>query len=521
LRMLVRDTENTIAIAHVSNNPIRNLREGFAQHDLSGALRNLARAVAGHDLEAMNLSPEAADAFVGGAVMRLGSGQEGGIRRTTSENILDSEAKVRSFWNRVKETGRAYKEVASVGEDINRLAVYKRARDEGASHTLASFAARDLQDFTLKGAASWVRVITDLTPFLNARAQGLYKLGRVAADSDRSVMAAVGGRMAKSLAMKATAVISVMALGDLALRAIYADDPDWKNRTDDDINMNWWFKVGDTQFRIPKGFEMAAISRVLSSGVEVFFDKEMTGERFVGNIWKLLAQNLQVQLPAAVQPLYDVRTNETALGRPIVPKGLENLLPEERYTGGTSLPSRWVSAGVNKGLRAVGISSEGPSPVQLDYLVRAYGGWAASTVLAQADRLVRLGSDEPVRPSQDLLASLTQGMVRGEPGSSSRYVDMLYQQGKVIEQAWATYQSLIKDGHAAEARDFFEANKDALRRHGLISGVMRLEGDLNRQARLISNHPDPRVTADQKAEALRRINEMRKRAAEQAFTAGR
>lgn len=518
-RMLVRDTENVIGIAHVSYNPIKNLRDGFAQHDLSGALQNVARAIGGRDLEPLKLSDTAANAFVGGGLMRLGSGQEGGIRRTTAENILDNEARVRKFWNRVSDVGRAYKEAASVGEDINRLAVYKNAIDAGASHEAASFAARDVQDFTLKGAAHWVRVLTDVTPFLNARAQGLYKIGRVAADADRSVMAAVGGRMGKSLAMRAVAVVGAMALADLALAGIYQDDPDWKNRTDDDINLNYWFKVGDTEFRIPKGFEMAALSRLLSSGVEAFFSPEMTGERWAGNFWKILSQNLQVQLPAIAQPIYDVATNQTALGRPLVPKGLENLLPEERFTSSTTMPSRWAASALNAITRAVGMNVGGVSPIQLDYLVNGYGGWAAASVLRTADMIVRPLTDEPVQPSRDWAAFLSQGMVRTEPSSSSRYIDLLYRQGQQVEQAWATYQNMIKEGHAAEARDFFEANKDQLRRHGIISGVMRLEGDLNRQARLITNHPDPRVTAEQKADALRRINEVRKRAAEGAFRA--
>ncbi len=516
LRMLVRDTQNTMATTHVSLNPIKNLADGFAQHDMGGALTNLARSMAGQELQAMKLDPQAADAFVGGGLMRLGSGQEGGIRRTTAANILDTPDKLGEFWHRISNVARAYKEVAAVGEDVNRLALYKQARETGSSHTEASFSARDLQDFTLEGAAQWVRVLGDLTPFLNARAQGLYKLGRVAADSDRSVMAAVGGKVAKSLTMRAAAMIGAMAVADLALQAIYADDPDYKKRTEDDLNMNWWFKVGDTQFRIPKGFEMSAISRLLSSGAEVFFNPEMTGERWVGNLWNLLGQNLQVQLPAVLQPAYDVATNTSRLGRAITPRGLEDLRSEQQSTGSTTLVSRGASAVANTVTRGLGLG-ETLSPIQMDYLVQAYGGWSAATVLAAADRVARTMSDEPTKPEGDLLATLTQGMMRNDPNPSSRYVDMLYKQGKEVERAYATYRDILTRGHAAEAQQFFRDNQETLQKHGMVAGLMRLEGNLNKQVRLVSNNPDS--TPEQKRLQILQLTAMKNRAAQQVFGA--
>lgn len=514
LRMLVRDTQNTLATSHVSANPIKNIADGFAQHDLGGALNNLGRALAGQELTAMKLDPKAADAFVGGGLMRLGSGQEGGIRRTTAANILDAPDKISEFWHRISNVARAYKEVAAVGEDVNRLAVYKQAREAGASHTEASFAARDLQDFTLKGTAQWVRVLTDLTPFLNARAQGLYKLGRIASDADRSVMAAVGGKMAKSLTMRAVAVIGAMAVADLALHAIYADDPDYKKRTDDDLNMNWWFKVGDTQFRIPKGFEMAAISRLLSSGAEVFFNKEMTGERWVGNLWNILGQNLQVQLPAALQPAYELATNESRMGRPITPRGLEDLRSEQQSTPNTTLISRGVSDVANTVTRGLRLG-ETLSPIQMDYLVQGYGGWAAATVLGMADKVARAFSSEPEKPESDLLANLTQGMVRNDPSPSSRYIDLLYKQGKEVERAYATYRDLLQRGRVAEAKEFFEDNKADIQKHGIVSSVMRLEGNLNKQIRLITDNPD--MSGERKRLEIQKLTALKQQAAERAM----
>jgi len=210
-----------------------------------------------------------------------------------------------------------------------------------------------------------------------------------------------------------------------------------------------------------------------------------------------------------------VRTGTTALGRPMTPRGLEDLRPESRYTQNTTLLSRGASDLINRGLRALSFSSGGPTPIQLDYLVNGYGGWAASTVLNQADKFARAFSSEPEKPEGDLLANLTQGMVRNDPNPSSRYIDLLYKQGKDIEQAYASYRDLLNRGHAAEAKEFFEDNRDQIQKHGIVSAVMKLEGNLNKQVRLIADNPV--MSSERKKLEIQKLVAMKQRAAERAM----
>ena len=86
-----------------------------------------------------------------------------------------------------------YQETGDRSETINRAAIYQQARKAGRSHLEASYAARDLMDFTAGGTFSAIRMLSQVVPFFNARLQGMYKLGRGAA-ADPARFAAVTGR---------------------------------------------------------------------------------------------------------------------------------------------------------------------------------------------------------------------------------------------------------------------------------------------------------------------------------------
>lgn len=57
------------------------------------------------------------------------------------------------------------------------MALYNQMRERKLTHLQASFAARDLLDF-MQGSWPAFRLVTQVVPFMNARVQGLYKLGR-------------------------------------------------------------------------------------------------------------------------------------------------------------------------------------------------------------------------------------------------------------------------------------------------------------------------------------------------------
>jgi conjugative element/phage-associated large polyvalent protein len=519
LRVTIRDTEQAIATAPMSYNFLNNIRTGFAMNDLPGAMQNVARAIAGQEQVRLHLSDEAASAIAGGAVMRLGSGQETGIRKTDLNTMLSTPADINAFWNHISKIARAYKEVSAQSEDVNRFALYHKLIAEGIPHDMAVFAGRDLEDFTLKGAGMAARILTQTVPFLNAWAQGLYKVVRASANADKNIAGAVAGRLAASTARRVGIVLSVTTLLNLGLDALYKDDEDYKKRTETDRNSNYWFKFGPIQVRIPMGFEIAALARAAAIGIEAFYDKEMTPRRVINNVESIAMTNMAMNpIPQEAAPLVDIFRNQTGTGAPIERMGFENMQPEERYNINSTLAARGLSTVGNQAARAIaGQQAQFFSPVQLDYLTNAYFGWLGSTIAWTADLFVRSLSHEPVRPTVDLWNRYTGGMISTQTTQQSRYVDLLYQQADGINRAYGTYEDMINRGRYGEAKDFFVANKDAMIKHGLIGGITTLEGEMNREIRRVENRTD--LSAEQKRIQIMKLSAIKNRSAENVFGA--
>ena len=132
------------------------------------------------------------------------------IRSGVDESqILDTPAKVKKA---LGDAWHAYQELGDRGESVNRAVIYDRARAAGKSHLEASYEARDLLDFTMSGKWAAVRLLTQTVPFLNARIQGLYRLGRGA----------------KANPHRFSAVTGAVALASVALYLAQRDDEDYR-----------------------------------------------------------------------------------------------------------------------------------------------------------------------------------------------------------------------------------------------------------------------------------------------------
>ncbi len=228
-------------------------------------------------------------------------------------------------------------------------------------------------------------------------------------------------------------------------------------------------------------------------------------------------------IPQAVKPLVDLYGNETRMGTPIESVGMQRLRPEFRSAPGTTLVAKGISEVTNKAVRAVaGPNARAFSPVQLDYLVQAYAGWLGTSSLQIADTVVRAMSNEPERPARDLVGKYTGGLISNEPTSqrgSGRYVNMLYQQGDAINEAYATYRDLVKRGRTEEAQEYFEDNRDLVLKNRMYQRVIRTESQINEQIRAITNSPT--LNGEQKRVRIMQLTEMKKpRGAHPVFARG-
>ena len=490
IRNLVRDSVQAISVAPLGANPLSNIARGIRESNPE--------------------SQTYVSALASGGLIRFGTMLEGreadrvrqlvktGIKDST---ILDNESKLRAFYDKVIEpTIGAYNELGNRSEEINRAALFAQLREQGVELDEAALAARDLMDFSMQGTWQWVRVLTQVVPFMNARLQGLYKLGRGAAEDPKRFAAVLGS----------------VALASIALMAAYSDDDDWKKREDWDRNNFWWFKMGGVAWRIPKPFEIGAIATLAERGLELFTNKDMTSARFAKNVRDLLSDNLSMNpIPQAVKPLLDLYANKDSFtGRPIETMGMERLQPDYRFTASTSMPARAISTAGQAVASAAGGSFL--SPVQIDHVLRGYFGWLGSFVVGGADMAIRPLTSEPTRPTADYWKLATQGIASETEGASSYYVSALYDQAKVLEQAYGTWTNLVKQGKVDEAREFFESNKDKIARYKVVERVKQGEAKFNELIRMIErSNMDP----DQKKTRIREIRAMQDKLARVATEA--
>lgn len=503
VRNLIRDSVQAIATADLTYNPLGNVAAGGKSTKAGQALANFGKAtvnlatLGAADLKMRNdVTQEYVSALAGGGLIRFGTMLEGSAAKRTRQlikqgakdaHILDSEGKVRAFYDKVLEPAIAsYNELGNRGEEVNRMALYNRLIAQGQDHATASLMARDLMDFSMQGTWTSVRFLTQIVPFMNARLQGIYKLGRASQEDKARFAVVVGG----------------VAMASLALLAAYGDDDDWKQREDWDRDNYWWFKVGGIAYRIPKPFEIGAIGTLAERSAELVFDTEMTGKRYAKASLKLVFDQLAMNpVPQLFKPVIDLYANHDSFtGRTIESMGMERLAPDYRYKQSTSMVARGVSTAGN----AV-TGDNFLSPVQVDHVVRAYFGWLGSFVVGGADMMIRAASDEPAKPATDYWKTATGGMASKLDGAHSRYVSQMYDQAREIEQAYGTWRNLLKTGKIEEAAEYRDDNADKLGRYKLVNVVKGASSKINERIRMIERSDmdsvDKRVA----------INELRKR----------
>lgn len=483
IRNLIRDSLSAIAQSDLSYNPLENVAKGWKATDKN--------------------SQTYASMLASGGIIKFGTQENTNQLRGQIERLggtmLDKQGfdklkdQMRSLWE-------VYEEFGDRTENVNRTALYERLRAKGLSHAEASFQARDLMDFSMSGKWETVRFLAQTVPFLNARLQGLYKLGRAAGEDPRRFAAMAGA----------------VSLASLGLLAAYADDDDWKKREDFDRDNFWWFKIGDKAFRIPKPFEVGAIGTVAERTAELMMSEEMTGKRFGQRISDMVFNTFAMDpTPQAIKPFLDVYANKDSFsGRAIEGMADERLRPQDRYNERTSEVARLLGSwGLPDPVRLAKGEYSGLSPKQVDFLLRGYFGWLATVSTSATDAIARPMLDRGERPAMRLRDTFVAGnFVEELPTGSSRYVTTMYEQAKDVEQAWASYQAAIKSGDVELARSIQEEEGAKLRNRMAINAAKEQMAELGQRAKKIDG--DRLLSAEAKRERLNEIEQRRNAIAE-------
>ena len=393
----------------------------------SDSLAGLASALAN--------SPEYKSMVAGGG----GFGEsfvESGDPSQMAGSIRRSIAKTKSrgiLLNTPVKVWRFYRMLQNAAENANRVAIFKKGMKAGLSRRNALYQARDTMDFSMRGNAEIVRLIIGMTPFFNARLQGLYRLGR----GTRQSFVSVGLRG------------MLIAAASIALLAMNYDDDRYKALTDQEKSNYWHFFIGDGHYKLPKPFEVGTIFGTVPEAIGDAMLTNADEPDAVKQAAKLVGYSFGETLnlapqPATVWPMVELAINQdTFTGSPILTQGDQGVLPADQFGPQTSATYRELAQ-----LMPDDAPEALRSPKQLEHLGRGYIGNIQDYVLTVSDALVRKANGEPPAPEkaiQDIPG--LRDFYRTGPARNTRHIIEMY---KLADEA-AKVQASIKKAENAES----------------------------------------------------------------------
>ena len=366
------------------------------------------------------------------------------------KTLLDTTAKLWGFWE----------DIGEASENAARVQLYSNLKKKGVSHLEASFSARDLMDFQMSGASNVVQFFIQTVPFLNARVQGLYKMGRALADNPKTFMAK-------------GAMISVASL---ALWLLYSDDDRYKELEDWEKWAYYHFWIGGVHFRIPKPFETGVI---FSSSVEAAANV-MSGNDEIDHVFGYLKHAMLETfafnpVPQVIRPVAEVYMDKSFFtGRPIESPSKKRLRPGDRYDPWDSETLRLLGDKLNI------------SPKKAKTLIRGYTASIGMGILAVSDLMVRNIADFPERPSVSIEQYPGIGrFVRGKVSRYTKHMSKFYDLYKEVDELVGTVNNYKRIGEFEKARDLTKANRRKLGMRKGLGAARKQLGNISLEMRKV------------------------------------
>ncbi len=383
---------------------------------------------------------------------------------------------------------QAYRTLGDKVENANRLSTYKAALAAGKSPRQAAYEAKDLMDYSLRGNFAAAQWFTDVVPFLNARMQGLYKLGR-AVKGDKTLIA-------KEVAMKG----GYIALFSLLLAGLNDDDERYQALMDWDKDMHWHIFLGDQHFRIPKPFELGLVFGTVPERLL----HTLTGTQDGGDLAKAVSQGVFQTLafnpvPQFYQPIRELQANRNFFrDSPIEDMSDEGKLPEARFDERTSALGRVLGQVTGPTL--------GLSPKQLDHLVQGYTGTLGGYVLGMSSLIASAfdGVDSPTTRASDL--PVLKVLYQGDAVRSTQYQSEFYDMMQEADQLHRTVKAYRDEGKVEAAAKLLEGNSDKLKHRPALGLARQQLGAVRRQMDAV--YRDTAMDGDAKR---RRLEELQTR----------
>jgi hypothetical protein len=501
---LFRDSVQAMAVSDLKKNPFANVVDGWISTDKN--------------------NPAHISALAGGAIFNFGTAYEGNqsklVKRLIAKgvkesDILDTPSKIKAGMSKLFDK---YEELGNKSEAANRMALYNQLREAGFSHLEASFQARDLMDFSMQGSFGAFRYLTQVVPFMNARIQGLYKLGRDGIlPTSRVFYNSVTGKEIdlddKKKAQAFSIITSAVCLASLALYGAFKDDEEFQKRSDWDRDNFWWIRLPgmEAALRIPKPFEIGALGTIAERTAEQIFDADSEGKQFTNALsrmmWDTFAMN---PMPQIIKPVVDLYANKDSFtGAPIETAGMEALSKAERKADTTSPLAIALAPVLNIALPEKGELS----PVQVDYAIKGYFGWLGGTI-ASTSMYAVMPFKEGEYPDTKWMDKASLGFVKSLPSNMSQYTTAFYESNKQIQQAFADMRHYAEIGEMDKVEQIMEDKGDKIALQKLYTHTSKQMANIRKQISIVTN--DKSMDGATKREEIDRMKELISMLAKQA-----
>jgi hypothetical protein len=331
--------------------------------------------------------------------------------------------------------------------------------------------------------------MSQIVPFMNAYIQGMDILIRSMKGEG------ISGRERK----EAQWLFVSTALKLSALSAIYsmAVSGDEEYQKLDDRTKVRSLIIPGTGFKIPVSNEVAMLTKAIPElgwqyVTRADTNNPMDATKLANELGRAFVDGLGSPnlMPQGVRGIVEVATNHNFLtGNPIIGRGLENLKTSEQFTENTSeLAKLFGQTGII-------------SPLNLDHLLKGYGGTMAAGTLYTTDAFANLFFDNKL-PTTPLHRVPLVGSFMYSPNGKDQLNDY-YDLKDRSDEVTATLNKYMKFGTREQVKEFAEENRAMINTRAQINQIGTMMKTLREQRKrvIISN-----LSSDEKRAKLDEID---------------
>ena len=387
---------------------------------------------------------------------------------------------------------------AHVADAATRIQVYNDGLAQGLSEVEAAYRTRESMNFHKRGAWSTVQHANRMLPFFNSGIQAL-----------NVSVKALQGKMPfeEQLRIKQTFVRNALLL--TVSGAIYAammqDDEDYTKLRPGDRYGNFHVGIpGSSYFlRIPIGY---ADSGGMAWAAGQALVESMNGSTEGKQIVKALGRygvsatpgGGAVPLPTGMKQFVEWVTNtDLRTFTPIVGGALSRRAPEAQHDASTP-----------EAFKALGMA--GLSPKQAQHALDGLTGSAASVALTLLDMVTGAGDKADVDKPALSVHKLPWVKSFVQNPHSSGAAEVVYDLAEKAQEVKSTFDAMRRKGHSPEElREYQREHRVELAVAARAGAFVQRMGEINTLKEQVTNAPRGRYTAEQKRDALERLDRMK------------